>query len=246
MPGPGRASKSGPWRERQIIREVSLVPASVRKGVCERALRVWERGKGMPGHARTCCLKRHAARSRAAVFLSCGVGDQCTRTTSNAEYAEKRNSDSPGTCVAVTRLTWLQRRTGSSSIRQSTHALARSLSSACPMQERSGYISRRPRDYMSATRACPVAQASRTRLIDACATDVLVRRGEKPARSELLRWFQEVAHSGSVSEPTTCRPRARRAQRYMRGYEWTCVPRKQTLSSVESCEGPAFGPSGHG
>ena len=27
--------------------------------------------------------------------LFCGVGDQCTRTTSNSEYAEKRNSSSP-------------------------------------------------------------------------------------------------------------------------------------------------------
>ena len=53
-------SKLGPWRERQIVREVSLVPASVRKGVCERAFRVWDRGKGM-GHARTCCPERHAA-----------------------------------------------------------------------------------------------------------------------------------------------------------------------------------------
>jgi hypothetical protein len=38
-----------------------------------------------------------AARSviSCGVALSCGVADQCTRTTSNAEYAEKRNSSSP-------------------------------------------------------------------------------------------------------------------------------------------------------
>ena len=63
--------------------------------------------------------------------VSCGVADQCTRTTLNAEYAEKRNSNSPGMCVAVTRFTWLQRMSGSSSILHITHALTRSLNATC-------------------------------------------------------------------------------------------------------------------
>jgi thiol:disulfide interchange protein DsbD len=46
---------------------------------------------------------------------------------SNAEYAEKRNSNSPAMSVAVTRFTWLQRCTGSSSILHRTHSLTKSV-----------------------------------------------------------------------------------------------------------------------